>query len=120
MELKAHLQLLVAKQRSFQRVKSRSCTDNIARKQNWDGTESSSSTPRGKTEEAFRECGNQEAVPTIVQDNKLNTIQYKLYLFCGSSKLNQKNPTFCLARIPQHSSPLRQSQLKCQQKWRRW
>lgn len=41
MELKAHLQLLVAKQRSFQRVR------------------------------------NQEAVPTIVQDNKLehDTIQ---------------------------------------------
>lgn len=46
MELKAHLQLLVAKQRSFQRVR------------------------------------NQEAVPTIVQDNKLehDTIQIMPFL----------------------------------------
>lgn len=41
-----------------------------------------------------------------MQDNTLNTMQYyKLYLFCGSSNLNQENPTFCLAHIPQHFFP---------------
>ena len=54
MELKAHLQLLVAKQRSFQRVKSRSCTDNSeTTKLGWNGKLIFNSSWQNK--EAFRE-----------------------------------------------------------------
>ena len=54
MELKAHLQLLVAKQRSFQGVKSRSCTDNSeTTKLGWNGKLIFKSSWQNK--EAFRE-----------------------------------------------------------------